>query len=145
MRWPSLAHWRTHFLLFMKRVASTVPLPNNAAHRKTGSDDQRQDGSHRITANMHSGRIDPPGITIDVTVLNSGRGAMKLDASGSALAELDQQKISAKVRRKLDDSSFDATLGLPAMRRSPITSTSMSTSWRSTGIGQEIVQHVPSR
>lgn len=98
-----------------------------------------------ITANMHCGRINLLGITIDVTVLNPGRGAMKLSASGSALAELNQQKISAKMQSKLDDSSFDATLGLPAMRRSSITSTSMSTSLTSTGSGQEIVQRVPSR
>jgi AsmA protein len=37
---------------------------------------------------------------------------MKLGASGSALAELDKQSVGARLRGKLDDSSFDATLGL---------------------------------
>ncbi len=65
-----------------------------------------------ITANLQSGRIDLAGITIDVTLPNPGGGPMKLGASGSASAELNQQIMSAKLRGKIDDSSFDATLGL---------------------------------
>lgn len=65
-----------------------------------------------ITANLQFGRIDLAGITIDVTLPNPSGGTMKLGASGSALAELNQQTMGAKLRGKLDDSSFDATLGL---------------------------------
>ena len=68
--------------------------------------------STAITANLQSGRVDLPGIAIDVTLPNPGGGAMKLAASGSAVAELNQQNVSARLRGKLDESSFDATLGL---------------------------------
>ncbi|SMP43129.1 AsmA family protein [Noviherbaspirillum suwonense] len=94
------------------RLLFSSPALNATLSGKQGATTIAGTISTGITANLPSGRIDLPGIAIDVTLPNPSGGAMKLGASGSALAELNRQTMSAKLRGKLDDSSFDATLGL---------------------------------
>src|SRR5207253_10335147 len=48
----------------------------------------------------------------DLTLPNPGGGAMKLDAAGNAHVDLGKQTVSSALKGKLDDSSFDAKLGL---------------------------------
>jgi AsmA protein len=68
--------------------------------------------STRLMANVRSGQVDLPGIAVNVTLPNPGGGAMKLAAKGRALADLSKPSASADVQGKLDESSFNARLGL---------------------------------
>ena len=67
-----------------------------------------------VSANLKSGQVELPGIVANLSLPNPGGGSMKLAANGRALADLNKQNLGADLKGKLDESSFDAKLGLAA-------------------------------
>jgi AsmA protein len=65
-----------------------------------------------FSANMKTQLIDLPNIAAAFTLPNPGGGALKLNADGKANLDLGKQTLSALLKGKLDDSTFDAKLGL---------------------------------
>jgi AsmA protein len=61
---------------------------------------------------MKTQLIDLPNIAAAFTLPNPGGGALKLNADGKANLDLGKQTLSALLKGKLDDSTFDAKLGL---------------------------------
>ncbi|MGV3741200.1 MAG: AsmA family protein [Burkholderiaceae bacterium] len=55
--------------------------------------------------------IDVSALTADLSLPNPGGGAMKLNASGKAHADLSKKNASLVLKGKLDESAFDAKLG----------------------------------
>jgi AsmA protein len=65
-----------------------------------------------FSANMKTQLVDLPNIAATFTLPNPGGGALKLNADGKANLDLGKQTLSALLKGKLDDSTFDAKLGL---------------------------------
>lgn len=65
-----------------------------------------------LSANFKTQSITLPAITAAFTLPNPGGGSLKLHANGSANADLDKQNAAVILKGKLDESSFDAKLGL---------------------------------
>ncbi|WP_151447862.1 AsmA family protein [Lacisediminimonas profundi] len=68
--------------------------------------------SSALKANLKTGLIDLSGIAASMTLPNPGGGSMTLAASGRAGADLNKQSANASLQGKLDESSFDAKIGL---------------------------------
>jgi AsmA protein len=67
-----------------------------------------------LSANMQSKLIELPAIAASFNLPNPGGGALALTTKGDVRAELDKENLNADLKGKLDDSNFDATLGLTA-------------------------------
>jgi len=65
-----------------------------------------------LSANFKTGLIDLPNIAAAFTLPNPGGGTMKFNASGKAGADLGKSTLSAQLKGKLDESAFDAKLGM---------------------------------
>lgn len=65
-----------------------------------------------VSANLGAGAIDLPRLQANFTLPNPGGGAFKLKAGGSAHANLGKETVSAALQGNLDESAFDARLGL---------------------------------
>jgi AsmA protein len=65
-----------------------------------------------FSANMKTQQIDLSGIAAAFTLPNPGGGTLKLNATGKAGVDLDKHTLSALLKGKLDDSTFDAKLGM---------------------------------
>jgi AsmA protein len=65
-----------------------------------------------LTVNLKTSVIDAPGINAAFVLPNPAGGVLKLAASGRAGINLDKQTVTSAFKGKLDDSSFDARLGM---------------------------------
>jgi AsmA protein len=65
-----------------------------------------------IAADLTAGTIELAAIAANVTLPNPAGGSMKLMANGRGGADLNKKNASASLKGKLDESSFDARLGL---------------------------------
>ncbi|QDZ29456.1 AsmA family protein [Noviherbaspirillum sp. UKPF54] len=65
-----------------------------------------------LSANLGAGMIDLSSLLADFTLPNPGGGTFKLKAGGSAHVNLGKETVSAALKGHLDESAFDAKLGL---------------------------------
>jgi AsmA protein len=65
-----------------------------------------------LTANLNTQLIELPDIAAAFSLPNPGGGVLKLNAEGRARAELGKQTVSAVLKGRLDESAFDAKLGM---------------------------------
>lgn len=65
-----------------------------------------------LSANLASGAIDLSNLAANLTLPNPAGATLKLKAGGSAHANLGKQTLSATLKGSLDESAFDAKLGL---------------------------------
>lgn len=66
-----------------------------------------------FSVNLKTQTFDLPKIVAAFTLPNPAGGALKLNASGRASADLGKQTMSAVLKGKFDESAFDAKLGMP--------------------------------
>lgn len=65
-----------------------------------------------LKADLGKKLIELPGIQANMNLPNPAGGSMKFSSQGSAFADLDKSNANANFKGKLDESSFDAKLGL---------------------------------
>ncbi|WP_040041830.1 AsmA family protein [Noviherbaspirillum autotrophicum] len=65
-----------------------------------------------LSANLGAGLIDLSSLLANFTLPNPGGGTLKLKAGGSAHVNLGKESVSAALKGSLDESAFDAKLGL---------------------------------
>ncbi|OGB27490.1 MAG: hypothetical protein A3I66_06290 [Burkholderiales bacterium RIFCSPLOWO2_02_FULL_57_36] len=65
-----------------------------------------------FSINLKTQTVDLPNIAAAFTLPNPAGGALKLNAAGRASADLDKQVMSAALKGKFDESTFDAKLGM---------------------------------
>lgn len=65
-----------------------------------------------LKADLGKSLIELPGIQINMALPNPAGGSLKLTSSGDARADLDKKSANATLSGKLDESSFEAKLGL---------------------------------
>jgi AsmA protein len=65
-----------------------------------------------ISANLTSKQIELANIAAAFNLPNPGGGALKFNAGGKAHADLGKQTVSASLKGSLDESNFDAKLGM---------------------------------
>jgi AsmA protein len=65
-----------------------------------------------LSADLKTQQIDLPKLAADFTLPNPGGGTLNLKTAGSAVVHLDKQTASAALAGSLDQSRFDARLGL---------------------------------
>lgn len=65
-----------------------------------------------LTANMKTQVIELSAIDAAFKLPNPGGGSLRLNAAGQASADLGKQHVAATLKGKLDESSFDAKLGM---------------------------------
>jgi len=65
-----------------------------------------------LSANLKTRRIDLPSIVAAFALPNPGGGSLKLNAAGNASVDLAKSSLSAALKGKLDESSFDAQFGM---------------------------------
>lgn len=65
-----------------------------------------------LRADLKTKRIDLSNIAAAFVLPNPGGGSMKLNAAGSARADLAKSSLNAALKGKLDESSFDAKFGM---------------------------------
>lgn len=94
------------------KLLFTSPQLKLALSGKQG--DTALDGSMStpLSANFKTGLIELPNIAAAFTLPNPAGGAMQFNASGKAGADLGKSTLSAQLKGKLDESNFDAKLGM---------------------------------
>lgn len=94
------------------KLLFTSPQLKLALSGKQG--DTALDGSLStpLSANFKTGLIELPNIAAAFTLPNPAGGAMQFNASGKAGADLGKSTLLAQLKGKLDESSFDAKLGM---------------------------------
>lgn len=65
-----------------------------------------------VSADLTAHTLKLPNIDAAFTLPNPNGGAMRLAAAGSAAAALDKKTVNVQLKGKLDESSFDAKLGM---------------------------------
>jgi AsmA protein len=65
-----------------------------------------------FSANLKTQQVELPNIAAAFNLPNPGGGALKFNAGGKAHADLGKQTASAALKGKLDESAYDAKLGL---------------------------------
>lgn len=65
-----------------------------------------------MSANLGTGTVDLPALQANFNLPNPGGGALRLKAGGSVHANLGKENVSAVLKGNLDESAFDARLGL---------------------------------
>lgn len=65
-----------------------------------------------LKADLKASVIDMPAIVMALTLPNPGGGTFKLTADGTARADFGKQSLTAALAGKLDESAFDAKLGM---------------------------------
>jgi AsmA protein len=65
-----------------------------------------------FSANMKTRQIELSNIAAAFNLPNPGGGSLKFNAGGNARADLGKETVSAALKGKLDESAFDAKLGL---------------------------------
>jgi AsmA protein len=65
-----------------------------------------------LTINLKTQVIDFPAIVAGFSLPNPGGGSLKLNASGRAGIDLGKENVNAVLKGKLDESNFDARLGM---------------------------------
>jgi AsmA protein len=65
-----------------------------------------------VSANLKTNQIDLPNIAAAFNLPNPGGGSLKFNAGGKAHADLGKQTVSAALKGNLDESAFDAKLGM---------------------------------
>jgi AsmA protein len=94
------------------KLLFTSPQVKLALSGKQG--DTALDGSLTtpLSANLTTRQIDLPNVAAAFNLPNPGGGSLKFNAGGKAHADLGKQTVSAALKGNLDESAFDAKLGM---------------------------------
>lgn len=106
------AHLEGSFDGDLDKLLLTSPKINLDLSGKQGATTIDGAVSTPVTAKLQAGTIELPAIVANVTLPNPAGGSMKLVANGRGGADLNKRNASASFKGKLDESSFDAKLGL---------------------------------
>lgn len=96
----------------IKAMLFTSPRLTLTLSGKQGSTPLDGNLSTQLNADLGKKKIELAGIQANMNLANPAGGPMRLTASGNARADLDRKNANANLNGKLDESSFDAKLGL---------------------------------
>lgn len=103
------------------KLLFTSPQLTLALNGKQGANAINGSLATPLSVNLQTQTIDLPKLAADFTLPNPAGGTLALKAGGNAGVNLDKQTVSAVLKGNLDQSAFDAKLGLAGFSPPKIT------------------------